>query len=119
MAAEDPKSLGQRIAEAQAVRDANEAAKKPAATDATKSAGMALRYSAEFVAAVVVGAGLGYMVDRFFKTAPFGLLIFMAFGIAAAFRNVLRAARKLNEEGQKAADSAAASASKTSETTDE
>ncbi len=95
----DPSDLGARIAKAQAER-----AEKAARLDQkrkesiNKPAGMALRYSAELVAAVVVGGGLGLLIDHFARTTPWGLLVFMGFGIAAGMRNVIRAAKRLTDE---------------------
>ena len=65
---------------------------------------MALRYSSELVAAVVVGVGLGLLIDHFAKTSPWGLLVMMGFGIAAGMRNLMRAAKQLTDEAQKAAE---------------
>lgn len=48
----------------------------------------------EMGAALVVGMGLGWFLDRTFGTRPWCLAIFTGFGIAAGFRNVIRAARK-------------------------
>jgi ATP synthase protein I len=48
----------------------------------------------EMGAALVVGMGIGWFLDRTFGTRPWCLAIFTAFGIAAGFRNVIRAARK-------------------------
>jgi len=48
----------------------------------------------EMGAALVVGMGIGWFLDRTFGTQPWCLVVFTAFGIVAGFRNVLRAARK-------------------------
>jgi len=48
----------------------------------------------EMGAALVVGMGIGWFVDRTFKTQPWGLAIFTGFGIAAGFRNLIVAARR-------------------------
>ena len=40
------------------------------------------------VLAIALGAGIGYFLDKKFGTAPWLLLVFLAFGIAAAFRNL-------------------------------
>jgi len=52
----------------------------------------AFRLSSEFIAGVVVGGGIGYAIDTFFETSPWGLIIFLLLGFAAAVLNVLRAA---------------------------
>jgi ATP synthase protein I len=48
----------------------------------------------EMGAALVVGMGIGWFIDRTFKTQPWGLAIFTGFGIVAGFRNLIVAARK-------------------------
>jgi ATP synthase protein I len=45
-------------------------------------------------AALVVGMGIGWFLDRTFKTDPWCLVIFTGFGIVAGFRNLIVAARK-------------------------
>ena len=52
----------------------------------------------EMGAALVVGMGIGWFLDRTFKTEPWCLAIFTAFGIVAGFRNMIRAARKAAAE---------------------
>ncbi len=48
----------------------------------------------EMGAALVVGMGIGWFLDRTFDTKPWCLVIFTAFGIIAGFRNMIVAARK-------------------------
>ncbi len=57
----------------------------------------AFRLSSEFIAGVVVGAGIGYGIDTFFGTSPWGLIIFLLLGFGAAVLNVLRAAGMVAE----------------------
>lgn len=59
--------------------------------------GIAFRISTEFVAAAVVGGGIGWGLDLLFGTSPAFLLLMFVLGIAAGFRNILRAAKELNE----------------------
>jgi ATP synthase protein I len=51
-----------------------------------------MRLGADFVAGVVVGAALGWGIDRFFGTAPWGLIIFLMLGFAAGVLTVMRSA---------------------------
>lgn len=51
-----------------------------------------LRISTEFAAGVMVGAGLGWAIDRFFGTTPWGLILFVLLGFAAGMRNIMRVA---------------------------
>ncbi len=99
MSQSGPDDLGDRIARAQAAQDAKEASRRDQTrADATGSAGMALRYSAELVATVLVGTLIGWLIDRYFGTSPWGLLTMMGFGIAAGMRNVIRAANKMTAQ---------------------
>jgi ATP synthase protein I len=52
--------------------------------------GHAVRYSAEFVGGPIVGAGLGWALDRFFGISPWGMIVFLMLGFAAGIYNVLR-----------------------------
>lgn len=51
----------------------------------------AVKLSSEFIAAIVTGAVLGYLIDFFFGTKPWGMVIFLLIGFAAAILNMLRA----------------------------
>ena len=59
--------------------------------------GQALKLSSEFIAGVVVGAGLGWLIDRVAGTSPWGLIVFLLLGFAAGVLNVLRSAGKIAE----------------------
>ena len=50
------------------------------------------RLSSEFVAGVLVGAGLGWGIDRLFGISPWGLIVFLLLGFAAGVLNVMRSA---------------------------
>ena len=62
----------------------------PSADGSAMARGM--RLSSELVAAVLVGAGLGWLVDRWLGVSPLGLIVFLLLGFAAGIVNVLRAA---------------------------
>jgi ATP synthase protein I len=55
---------------------------------------LGFRVLSEFVAAVVVGAFIGWQLDTWLGTTPAFLLVFLLFGTAAAFWNVYRIAVK-------------------------
>ena len=61
------------------------------------SIGKALKISTELVAAVVVGATIGYLLDNWFDTKPLFIVCFFLIGIVAGLRNVFRSARKMND----------------------
>lgn len=64
--------------------------------------GNALRLSSEFIAGIVVGAALGWFIDRAADTSPWGLIIFLLLGFGAGILNVLRSAGLIAEFGSKA-----------------
>jgi ATP synthase protein I len=56
------------------------------------AAAQAIRLGGEFIAGVLVGAGLGWLVDFWLGTSPWGLVVFLLLGFVAGVLNVLRAA---------------------------
>lgn len=50
------------------------------------------RLSTELVAGVLVGAALGWLLDRWLGISPWGLIVFVLLGFAAGVLNVMRAA---------------------------
>ncbi|MGC1778132.1 MAG: AtpZ/AtpI family protein [Xanthobacteraceae bacterium] len=61
---------------------------------ATTASGYAkgFRLSSELVAGVVVGTGIGWLLDRWLGISPWGLIIFLLLGFAAGVLNVMRSA---------------------------
>jgi ATP synthase protein I len=57
------------------------------------AASLALRFGGEFGAAILVGALLGYGIDYFLHTSPWGLVIGLVLGFAAGVVNVVRVAQ--------------------------
>lgn len=51
-----------------------------------------LRLSSELVAGVLVGAGMGWLLDRWLGSSPWGLIVFLMLGFAAGVMNVMRVA---------------------------
>ncbi|CCV12296.1 AtpZ/AtpI family protein [Mesorhizobium sp. STM 4661] len=62
--------------------------------------GQALKLSSEFIAGVVVGAGVGWIIDRLAGTSPWGLIVFLLLGFGAGVLNVMRSAGLMAEFGQ-------------------
>jgi ATP synthase protein I len=50
------------------------------------------RLSTELVAGVLVGAGIGWLLDRWLGISPWGMIVFLLLGFAAGVLNVVRAA---------------------------
>jgi ATP synthase protein I len=55
------------------------------------------RMSTELVAGVVVGALIGWLLDRWLGISPWGLIVFLLLGFAAGVLNVMRAAGVVRE----------------------
>jgi ATP synthase protein I len=84
----------QRLNEGLARNLAGRPSDSPGADRATTASGYAkgFRLSSELVAGVVVGAGLGWLIDRWLGISPWGLIIFLLLGFAAGVLNVMRSA---------------------------
>ena len=48
------------------------------------------RVLAELIGGIGGGAFIGWVIDQFVGTTPWGLLVMMALGIIVAFRNIIR-----------------------------
>jgi len=62
------------------------------------SLGKALKISTEFVAAVIVGTTIGFLLDNWFDIKPILTICFFLMGVAAGMLNVFRSAKKMNEK---------------------
>ena len=61
-------------------------------------ASFGFKISTEIVAALVVGTGIGLLVDNYFGIKPFGLIIFFILGAFAGFLNVYRVMRRIEKK---------------------
>jgi ATP synthase protein I len=48
--------------------------------------------STELVAGVLIGAGIGWVLDKWLGITPWGMIVFLLLGFAAGVLNVMRAA---------------------------
>lgn len=90
------RDLASRIASAKRERERED---NRSARDASpEMSGMArgMRIGTEFIAAVLVGAGIGYLIDLGLGTSPWGLLILLLMGFAAGILNVIRVVTEMN-----------------------
>ena len=60
--------------------------------------GFAFKISTELIAALVVGVGIGLIVDNYLGTKPFGLIIFFILGSFAGFLNIYRVMRRIEKQ---------------------
>ena len=60
--------------------------------------GNAFKLGTELVAAVGVGTIIGFILDSWFDTKPWLIIIFFFIGAAAGMLNVIRAANRMQKE---------------------
>ena len=60
--------------------------------------GIAFKMSTEMVAAVVVGTIIGFILDNWFGTKPWLILIFFFVGVIAGILNVIRSAKSMQNK---------------------
>jgi len=63
--------------------------------------GLAMRVGIELVAGVAVGVGFGVVLDYWWGTSPWMLILFFFLGAAAGALNVYRAVSRLAEDGDR------------------
>jgi len=60
--------------------------------------GFAFKLGTELVAAVIVGTIIGFILDTWFGTKPWLIIIFFFLGAAAGMLNVFRTANRMQKE---------------------
>ena len=100
--------IGREVAELQ--RHRAEAEGAGADPRATQTVGKAWSLAIEMVAAVGVSVFIGWWVDRWFGSAPWGLLGFILLGIATAMWTAIRTGMRM--QASQLADEAADAAEK-------
>ena len=63
---------------------------KTAGSAAGSAMSLGLRAGSEFVSAVIIGLGIGWVLDRALHTNPAFLIVFFLIGVAAGVWNVIR-----------------------------
>ena len=59
--------------------------------------GVAFKMSTELVSAVAVGTIIGFILDNWFGTKPWLILIFFFVGVIAGIMNVIKSAKKMQK----------------------
>ena len=88
----DPLSrLGERLDKARARRGNDPPASGPDNAALQQGVGVGFRTGIEFVVAVVVATGLGWAIDRWLGTRPWGTIVLFFLGVGAGMLSVYRA----------------------------
>ena len=73
--------------------------KNPSENNEQKSSfGKAFQLSTELVSAVLVATIIGFILDKWFDTKPWLIIIFFFIGVAAGIINVIRSAKKMQKD---------------------
>ena len=64
----------------------------------TSSLGSAFKLSTEMVASVFVGTIIGFILDNWFDSKPWLMIIFFFIGVTAGILNVFRAAKLMQKK---------------------
>jgi ATP synthase protein I len=115
-----PEDLENRIAQARAQTERHASASSQGGADPGIESAMSfgLRAGSQFVAAVLLGGGLGWAIDRWLGTRPFGMLVLMVLMFVAAMANVWRSMSKAVDAATDAAPSVERQAAAQDEVTD-
>ncbi|WP_247750890.1 MULTISPECIES: AtpZ/AtpI family protein [Brucella] len=68
-------------------------------SETSSSVAQAIKLSSEFIAGILVGALIGWFLDRYAGTSPWGLIVLLLLGFGAGTLNVLRSAGYVAEQG--------------------
>ena len=90
------RDLASRIASAQRERAVGDNRTSKGASSDMSGLGRGMRIGTEFIAAILVGAGIGYLIDLGLGTGPWGMLILLLVGFAAGILNVIRVVAEMN-----------------------
>jgi len=79
------------------LNDIENSKEKIKTTTKVNGAGFGFKISTEIIAALIVGVGIGLIVDNYLGTKPFGLIIFFILGSLAGFLNIYRVMRRIEK----------------------
>jgi ATP synthase protein I len=91
-------SLSQRLDKAKGEDQARKRAR-----EGSRGMGPGLSMGVELVAAVLVGAAVGWALDRLFNSGPWLLIVFFLLGMVAGLRNAMRKAEQMSQAAKAAA----------------
>jgi ATP synthase protein I len=84
------RSLGERLGRTGSRKPVGTDSGRPVSDPSAMARGF--RLSTELVGGVIVGALIGWLLDRWLGISPWGMIVFLLLGFAAGVLNVMRAA---------------------------
>lgn len=88
--------LAGRIAEAKGGKSGADNNSAQGSSRGVSGHGRAARLGTEFIAAILVSVGIGYVADLAFGTSPWVMLVMLLVGFASGVLNVIRAVTEMN-----------------------
>ncbi|AZI34784.1 ATP synthase protein I [Caenibius tardaugens NBRC 16725] len=80
-----------------AAREREDVRNRPQVQGADANYRLGNRVLAELLGGIGGGALIGWVIDRFAGTSPWGLLVMMFLGIIVAFRNIIRISNRRSD----------------------
>jgi ATP synthase protein I len=93
--------LGERLGQQHGRSREDEAGPQQDTGQSASMLARGFRLSTELVAGVLVGAFIGWALDKWLGTSPWGMIVFLLLGFAAGVFNVVRAAGVSNGPGSR------------------
>jgi ATP synthase protein I len=85
-------SLGERLGQLRTRRASDTRSNAEESAKNASAFARGFRLSAELVAGVLMGAAIGWLLDRWLGISPWGMIVFLLVGFAAGVLNVVRSA---------------------------
>ena len=97
MTEQQPDKLDQFNAKLQEARDRIEGTGTQELAREGTSLGYGFRLSVELLAGLLVGLGMGYVIDGWLGTRPWLMLVFMILGLGGGILNVMRVSKQMEQ----------------------
>ena len=98
MTERQPDNLDEFDAKLKAARERIEGSETKELASEGTSLGYGYRLSVELLAGLLVGLGLGYVIDGWLGTRPWVMLVLMILGLGGGVLNVMRVTRTMEQQ---------------------